>query len=361
MDPDKKDRFEKRFTDILNYGALNLAMAIGYKTGLFDVMAQENRPLSRIEIAGLANADKRYVEDWLGIMATGRVIEIVTENPVCPLYFLPQEHAVFLSKKGRSSMAVYTQEIPMLTEIALEAVVSDFSRGEGIPFSQYPRFQAFMTELSNNKFRDGLVEKFIPDVVGGELINRLESGIRVCDLGCGQGVAVRLLAKAFPESTFIGIDNHEAAIHVAREALSDDQLKNVKFVCEDAALIQDKEEYHRQFDYVFAFDAIHDQTRPLDALKGVRHMMAPGGWFSMIDIDAQSDHEGNMGHPMGPFLYTVSLMHCLPVGLQDNGAGLGMMWGRTKALELLRQAGFKDPQALEMAYDPFNVHYLCRT
>lgn len=87
-------------------------------------------------------------------------------------------------------------------------------------------------------------------------------------------------------------------------------------------------------------------------------MLAPGGLFSMIDIDAASHPAGNLDHPMGPFLYTVSLMHCMPVGLSDQGRGLGMMWGREQAVSLLEQAGFCRIEVLEMAHDPFNVHYL---
>ena len=65
-------------------------------------------------------------------------------------------------------------------------------------------------------------------------------------------------------------------------------------------------------------------------------MLASGGLFSMIDIKADSKLADNMEHPMAPFLYTVSLMHCMPVGLIDGGAGLGMMWGRDRAEALLR-------------------------
>ena len=67
-----------------------------------------------------------------------------------------------------------------------------------------------------------------------------------------------------------------------------------------------------------------------------------------------------MGHPMGPFLYTVSLMHCMPVGRFGNGAGLGMMWGREQAVSLLGQAGFDSIDVIEMPHDPFNIHYFCR-
>jgi hypothetical protein len=89
-------------------------------------------------------------------------------------------------------------------------------------------------------------------------------------------------------------------------------------------------------------------------------MLAPGGIFSMIEIKARSNQADNMDHPMGPFLYTVSLMHCLPVGLNENGTGLGMMWGQEKAEALLREAGFEQIETTEMEHDPFNLHYLCR-
>ena len=80
----------------------------------------------------------------------------------------------------------------------------------------------------------------------------------------------------------------------------------------------------------------------------------------MIDIKAESDIMGNKDHPMGPFLYTVSLMHCMPVGLVDRGTGLGMMWGREKAVSMLTEAGFSRVEAIEMPDDPFNLHFQCR-
>jgi hypothetical protein len=79
--------------------------------------------------------------------------------------------------------------------------------------------------------------------------------------------------------------------------------------------------------------------------------------FSMVDIAARSNLADNLDHPMGPFLYTVSLMHCLPVGLVDGGSGLGMMWGREKAVEMLKEAGFENVQVHQIPEDLFNLHY----
>lgn len=359
MDQHKQEQFGKRLTNILNHGALNLGLALGYRLGLFDVLAGFDTPKEVNDIADAANLHPRYVREWLGIMATGHIVEITTDDEGREQYSLPPEHAAFLTRDSRANMGVYTQEIPLLTEIAMAAVAEDFPKAEGVPFSAYPRFQDFMSELSHAKHRDVLIDKFLPHVQGGGLVKRLETGIRVCDLGCGQGIALHLMAAQYPDSAFTGIDNHDEAIHTARHLAGQQGLTNAEFRNLDAAALSADPDLAGQFDYIMAFDAIHDQTRPLQALESVRHMLAPGGWFSMIDIDAQSTHSGNMDHPMGPFLYTVSLMHCTPVGLNEQGRGLGMMWGRDRAVGLLREAGFEDIQVLEMAHDPFNIHYFC--
>lgn len=360
MDLEKKEKFEQKFTDILNYSALNLAMAIGYRTHLFDVMSEVSDPVSSNKIAEKASVSERYVREWLGIMCTGGIVELVKDETGGALYFLPQEHAAFLAGSGDASMCVYTQEIPLLTETAMRYVIDDFPKAEGIPYDCYPRFQQFMAELSENKLNDTLIQSFLPCVDGGRLIDRLKNGIRVCDLGCGQGVAVKLMAQSYPDSFFVGIDNDEAAIKAAKDLCESCSLQNTEFLIEDAALLKDQPVFKDRFDYILAFDSVHDQSHPLEALQGVRHMLAPGGIFSMVDIDSASDHAGNMDHPMGAFLYTVSMMHCMPVGLNDSGAGLGMMWGRDRALSMLREAGFENAQALEMTHDPFNLHYFCR-
>lgn len=354
--------FSNRLNEILNHGALNLAMAIGYKNGIFDILEDLNKQVTIAEIASVSRLDARYLQEWLGIMVTGGIIELSTDSDGTDRFFLPSDHAAFLTRKsGSNNMGVYTQEIPLLTSCALDSVNKGFKTGRGIPFSRYPDFQGFMGELSDAKHEQVLIDYFLPSVDNKKLVSRLMDGIQVCDLGCGHGVALNLMAKAFPKSRFTGIDNHEEAIQSARNAARKMELSNVDYTVFDAAKIHGEKSFYRQFDYVCAFDAIHDQSHPLAALKGVNYMLARGGLFSMVDIKASSDLSGNMDHPMGPFLYTVSLMHCMPVGLNDDGTGLGMMWGREKAEALLTEAGFENIEILEMEHDPFNLHYLCRT
>jgi SAM-dependent methyltransferase len=353
--------FEQKMIDILNHGAINLAMAIGYQHRIFDVMEELGRPATIPEIADTAGLDGRYLKEWLGIMVMGKIIVMSVTATGENAYFLPPAHAVFLTRNaGNNNLGVYTQEIPLLTACAMEAVNNAFTTGDGILFSQYPRFQQFMGQLADAKHRQVLITHFLPSVDNGKLVQRLKTGIRVCDLGCGQGLALNLMAKAFPESTFVGIDNHQEAVRTAQKKARRKGLANVDYLVWDAAAIDGEEAFYARFDYVCAFDAIHDQSHPLEALKGIRWMLASGGLFSMVDIKAGSDHKDNLDHPMGPFLYTVSLMHCMPIGLNDNGAGLGMMWGRELALNMLSRAGFEQVEVLEMEHDGFNLHYLCR-
>jgi ubiquinone/menaquinone biosynthesis C-methylase UbiE len=357
----KREPFSERLTTILNFGALNLAMGLGYRTGLFDVMDGFGSPQSVRAISEKAGLNERYVREWLGVMVSGDIVLLSQSASGEDLFYLPKEHGDLITRRaGKSNLGVYTQEIPLLTECALEPVFQGFVTGEGVPYQRYPEFHEFMSQLANAKHRNVLVDTFLPSVAEGQLFQQLKSGIRVCDLGCADGVAILLMAEAFPNSQFVGIDISEESIRRARKQASSKRLANASFLNLDAASLKDSADDLGLFDYVTAFDAIHDQTRPLDALMSVHAILRAGGMFSMVDIAASSQLTDNKDHPMGPFLYTVSLMHCMPVGLVGGGAGLGMMWGRQRALQMLHEAGFSSVEVLDIPDDPFNWHFLCK-
>jgi len=358
---EKRQPFSKTMTDILNYGSLNLAMAIGYRTRLFDFMDESDSPQSVSEIAEKANLNKRYIKEWLGIMVCGRIIELSVDQNGKEFFHLPKQHGDLLTRRaGNSNLGVYTQEIPLLTQSAMEHVVQGFTTGDGVDYHHYPKFQVFMSQLANAKHARVLVKEFLPAVDAGKILKKMKSGIRVCDLGCAEGIALILMAEAFPESDFLGIDISDEAIETAEASAKEKDLENVKFIKIDATGLKDNQKLRSSFDYVTAFDAIHDQTQPLESLRSIHSILKPGGYFSMIDIAASSHLSQNKEHPMGAFLYTVSLMHCMPVGMVNGGTGLGMMWGREKAVQMLEQAGFKKIEVQEIPNDSFNLHFFCR-
>ncbi len=95
-----------------------------------------------------------------------------------------------------------------------------------------------------------------------------------------------------------------------------------------------------RYDLITTFDAVHDQAQPAAVLEGIAEALRPDGVYLMQDIAASSHVHNNLEHPVGPFLYTISCMHCMTVSLTEDGAELGAMWGEEKALEMLREAGF---------------------
>jgi 2-polyprenyl-3-methyl-5-hydroxy-6-metoxy-1,4-benzoquinol methylase len=160
----------------------------------------------------------------------------------------------------------------------------------------------------------------------------------------------------FPHSRFRGYDLSPEAVETARNDARRHGLTNARFLARDVSEAVEG----RAYDLVTAFDAIHDQARPEAVLRNVARALRPGGVFLMQDILASSHVQKNVDHPLAPFIYTVSCMHCMSVSLANGGPGLGAAWGREKALEMLADAGFDDVSVSTLPHDPMNYYYIAR-
>jgi cyclopropane fatty-acyl-phospholipid synthase-like methyltransferase len=199
-----------------------------------------------------------------------------------------------------------------------------------------------------------LTEHILPLVPG--LTERLEDGIDVLGVGCGSGRALNLMARAFPTSRFVGYDFSEEAISRARAEAKANSTTNVRFEVGDAADLDERAGY----DLITTFDAIHDQARPARVLKGIADALRDDGVYLMQDIAGSSHVHKNLDHPLGPFLYTVSTMHCMTVSLAQHGEGLGTMWGEEKAKEMLEEAGFARVEIERLPHDFVNSYYVSK-
>jgi hypothetical protein len=131
---------------------------------------------------------------------------------------------------------------------------------------------------------------------------------------------------------------------------------NVRFEVKDAATLDETSRY----DLITTFDAIHDQARPAAVLEGIAGALKDDGVYLMQDIAGSSHLHNNMDHPLGPFLYTVSTMHCTTVSLAQGGEGLGTMWGEEKAKQMLAEAGFRSVEIRRLDHDIANTYYVVR-
>jgi 2-polyprenyl-3-methyl-5-hydroxy-6-metoxy-1,4-benzoquinol methylase len=347
-DQNKAEAFADQIANVLNNGALSIALSIGHRTGLFDTLATMP-PATSVEIAETANLNERYVREWLGAMVTGGVITYDIESKT---YQLPQEHAASLTRAASpDNMAVFAQYIPMMGQVE-DPIVNCFHRGGGVPYSAYPRFHQIMAEESGQTVVAALVDMILPLVPG--LPEQLESGIDVMDLGCGAGRAMNLMAKTYPNSRFTGLDMSDEAVNVALHDAKAAGLDNVTFeVVEGSTVAQTG-----PFDLITAFDAIHDQAKPAQVLAGIGAALRPDGIFLMQDIAGSSHVHNNADHPIGPFLYTLSMMHCMTVSLAQDGPGLGAMWGEELALEMLAEAGFDTVTVRQLPHDIQNNYFI---
>jgi SAM-dependent methyltransferase len=327
-----------------------LMVEVGRQAGLFETMA-EMRPATSLAIAERAGLTERYVREWLGAMVCSGVVEY---DPSARTYALPPEHRPLLTREGGSrNLATLAAMFPLLSRIVPD-VLEAFRRGGGVPYARFqPDFTGLMDGRSRPRYQQLLFPKYLGSVEG--LTDRLEAGIRVADIGCGTGFCVNLMAQRFPRSHFVGYDFSELGLEQARAEGRAMGVENVTFVAQDVARLPPEP----QFDLITAFDAIHDQVAPAEALRRIRGALAPGGTFLMLDVCASSNLEDNVDTPMSAFVYTISTLHCMTVSLAHGGAGLGTAWGHQVAERMLHEAGFTDVRILERV-DPMNSLYVAR-
>jgi 2-polyprenyl-3-methyl-5-hydroxy-6-metoxy-1,4-benzoquinol methylase len=350
LDQTKAEVFAQRMLDILNSGAIALMTSIGHRTGLFDTLAKLP-PSTSQQIADAAGLNERYVREWLGSMVTGDFVEY---DPATDTYSLPPEHAAFLTRDASpNNIAVSAQFLPLLATVE-DRVIECFYKGGGVPYSAYNRFHQVMAEDSGQTVVAALEDSILPIIP--QVMEALDKGIDVLDVGCGSGRALNKMAKLFPNSRFKGYDFSEEAIATAQSEANSQGLTNIQFQVKDAAKLDEVEQY----DLICTFDSVHDQAKPDVMLRGIHQALRPDGTYLMQDIRASSNVHGNLDHPVAPFLYTVSCLHCMTVSLAADGMGLGAVWGQEKALEMLKDAGFTTVEIKQLDHDLLNNFYIVK-
>jgi SAM-dependent methyltransferase len=350
VEASRRQVFAEQALGIVNSGVLSLMLSVGHRTGLFDTLATLP-PSTSDQIATAAGLQERYVREWLGAMVTGRVVEY---DPATRTYHLPREHAASLTRAaGPDNLAEFAQYVSVLGQVET-SIVDAFRKGGGVGYHAFERFHELMAESSRTTLEATLLTQMLSLMPG--LIERLETGIDVLDVGCGEGVAILMMARRFPHSRFVGLDFAAEAIATATAEAERAGLTNARFEARDAASFSAP----ASFDFITAFDAIHDQAAPRRVLRGIRDALRSDGVFLMVDIAASSRLERNLDNPLAPFLFTVSTMHCMTVSLAQGGEGLGACWGEEKARELLAEAGFGPVEVSRVDGDPLNACYVCR-
>lgn len=345
-----ENAFAERLLGLYNSAAATLMISVGHRTGLFDAMA-EGQSYTSVQLAERTGLSERYIREWLGAMTASR---IVSHDPEKLTYSLPAEHAALLTRAASpNNLATAAQWFAVLGGVE-DRVVEAFGHGKGVPYHAYNRFHEVMAEESGQTVVGALDEHIVPMVEG--MHERLAQGVDALDIGCGAGRAMLHLAGRYPKSRFVGYDLSEEAVAMANDQAKRSGISNAQFKVVDLAAMNE----HGSFDVIFAFDAIHDQAQPDRVLSNIRAALREGGMLVMQDIQGSGSHAGDMDHPLAPFIYTISCMHCMSVSLANGGPGLGAAWGKQTALRMLDEAGFRSVDLKTLDHDPMNYWYLAR-
>jgi SAM-dependent methyltransferase len=319
--------------------AANAALVlVGDKLGLYRALA--GAALTSAALAEKTNSHQRYVREWLSAQAASGFVsydagaETFTLSPEQAAVFADGESPVNMTGGFYSLAAVFADE-PELTQA--------FKTGKGVGWGEHCLFCG-VERFFRPGYKAHLVAEWLPALDG--VVAKLEHGARVADVGCGHGASTLIMAKAFPNSEFVGIDFHAASIAHAREHAGG--LPNARF---ETGRAQDYQ--GSGFDLVTMFDALHDMGDPVGAAAHALTTLKSDGTLMLIEPRAGDSLPQNL-NPVGRIFYAFSTSVCVPASLnQEVGAALGAQAGEKRLARVVRTAGFS--RFRRAAETPFNM------
>jgi SAM-dependent methyltransferase len=326
-------------------GALSVSLVrIGDRLGLYKAL-HESGPMSSGELATKTHIAERYAREWLSHQAASGYLSY---DPDSGKFTLPPEQAMVFAEptspvymQGGFDIAAVMMENQALVEPA-------FRTGKGVGWGHQSQCLFCATgRFFRPGYHNSLVSSWLPALDG--VAAKLERGAVVADVGCGQGFSTVIMAKAFPNSTFVGYDFHQGSVEQAR--LHADQhgvSTNTRFEVALASEFPGKD-----LDLVTFFDCLHDMGDPVGAARHVRQALKPDGRWMIVEPAAGDRLEDNLNH-VGRLYYAASTMVCVPTSLdQPVGAALGAQAGFGKLSAVIREGGFGEVR--KATETPFNM------
>jgi 2-polyprenyl-3-methyl-5-hydroxy-6-metoxy-1,4-benzoquinol methylase len=318
---------------------------IGMRLGLFASLHSDG-PATSDELAARLGLAERYVREWaLAQAANGYVVF----DPATKRFSLSPEQAMVF---GIANSPLYMEGAFDLAAAMIEGepkVEEGFRTGDGVAWGDSAGcLFCAVGSFFRPGYVNGIVQAWLPALEG--IVPRLEAGAKVADVGCGVGFSTLLMAKAFPNSQFIGYDFHQPSIEQANEhAAAHGMAGRVTFETASAKAIAE-----RDFDLITMFDCLHDMGDPRGCAEHMKAALKPDGAWMIVEPIAGNNPEENIGNPVSRLYYNASTMVCVPTSLaQEVGEALGAQAGEEKLTEVLRGAGFGSVR--RAAEGPFNM------
>jgi 2-polyprenyl-3-methyl-5-hydroxy-6-metoxy-1,4-benzoquinol methylase len=349
LDAAKLEQFVFRAVEEVGATVGAALVVMGDRLGLYRALAGAGA-LTPGELAARTGTAERYVREWLNAQAAGGYVKYHAGEG---RYSLPPEQAVALTDEDSSAYLPGFFQIALGSVVDSQRIIEAARQGHGFGWHEHNHD---VHEGCERFFRPGynanLVEAWLPALDG--VVERLERGASVADVGCGHGASTILMAGAFPNSTFDGSDYHAGSIATARERAAEAGVDDrVTFETASASAYSGK-----GYDLVTMFDCLHDMGDPVGAARHVLDTLAPDGTWMIVEPAAGDRVEQNL-NPVGRAYYGFSTLLCTPASLsQDVGLALGAQAGPARIGEVVRGAGFT--RFRQAAKTPFNLVFEAR-
>lgn len=340
----KLNEFVMRAVADLSAGYGGVMVSLGHKLGLYKAMA-DSGPLTAAEIAARAACAERYVREWLNSQVAGGYVDY---HAVSDSYELSPEQALVLADEDSPFFIPHAWNTPAAMWFDEPKAIDAFRTGKGIAWSEHEhRLYCGVASFYRNGYRANLVSQWLPALSG--VVERLEQGIDVADVGCGYGYSSVLLAQAFPRSRFHGFDTHAESIRKARTVAATEAVADrVRFDVATATGFTGG-----PYDLICFFDVLHDLGDPVAAARYAKDVLAPGGTVMLVEPFANDRVEDNQSVVARAY-YSASTMLCCAHAISEGGRlVLGAQAGETRLADVFRKAGFTHFR--RAAETPFNL------
>ena len=305
---------------------------IGQKLGLYKALASSG-PSTPAELAANTSTNERYVREWLVNQAASGYVEYDSSSG---RYSLTAEKAVALTDENSPYFVGGGFYVIKAMTHAVSRIEDGFRNGGGILWGEHdPDLFVGVERFFRPGYAAHLIGSWIPSLTGIE--ERLKTGGKVADIGCGHGSSTIIMAQAYPNSRFWGFDNHEKSIETARQRAEDAGVSDrVTFEVVNASGLPDQ-----QYDLVAFFDCLHDMGDPVGACKSAAQVLAPHGSALIVEPMAGNTVEENF-NIIGRTFSGASTLCCTSNSLALNGPALGAVATESAIREVVLAGGFTE-------------------
>lgn len=352
-DMDKTFEFIEHVMGHLQGATVSALVYLGDELGLYKAM-QGAGPITADELAEKTGLHRRWVDEWLRNQGAAKLVEYRGDGR----FELTPEQASVLSDEANSVFFLggIFNGLPGMMKV-LDTLPESFRTGIGHPFDAQGEAGAHGVARG---FAPWYRHMLVPVVLQGldGVTAKLERGAKVADVGCGAGIALIEMAKAFPNSDFHGYELSKIALELAEKNKAEAGIANVTFHdVRGEALPSDG-----SFDFITTFDCLHDMTRPREVVAAIRKALKDDGTYLIADIKSYATYEENLErNPMVAMMYGMSVLSCMASALSEpGGEGLGTL-GLHEGLaqEMARDAGFTRFEPKDFG-NPINIYYELR-